>query len=232
MSVRVTGLIFRDRIVALGADAWQVGAYQVVVNAHTQRSGALGLGSEVEVVARQLSDGAWLALRITLISSTITPTPPLSPPTVAASGTPSAPPITNAPTTTMPETSTTPLPLTTPRPTGTPGVSPEASPLAATPSRTPTVNPVGSNTLPPPLLTLTPLPSDIVEPTETAEPPEVEFEGLVTDINGGVWTIGGRVVQVTGDTQFEDNPGLGSYVDVNAWQYPNGTLVARRIRVR
>lgn len=78
----------------------------------------------------------------------------------------------------------------------------------------------------------TPGPTQTPDVTETDEPPETEFEGTVTAINGSVWTIGGQQVIVTGDTELEDNPGLGSFVEVRAWQYPDGTLVARRIRVR
>jgi hypothetical protein len=94
-----------------------------------------------------------------------------------------------------------------------------------------TATPASGGPTPTPIVS-TPEPTPSVEASETDEPEEVEFEGTVTAINGNVWTIGGQSVIVTGETELEDNPQVGSYVEVRAWQNLDGTLVARRIRVR
>lgn len=54
------------------------------------------------------------------------------------------------------------------------------------------------------------------------------FTGEVTSIAGSVWTIGGRQVVVDGDTELEDDPGLGDQVKVEA-RYIDGQWVAERI---
>jgi hypothetical protein len=54
------------------------------------------------------------------------------------------------------------------------------------------------------------------------------FTGEVTAVSGILWTIGGRQVVVTGDTELEDDPGLGDQVKVEA-RFIDGQWVAERI---
>lgn len=281
-AVRVTGLVFRDFINAIGAETWQVGERIVLINAQTQLSGAMALGDQVDVTARQLGEGVILALQVALVEQPATPT---TTPVVLPTATP-------LPTATLAASPTrTPSPSPTRTPDSTPtGFDEEEieftglvesigdttwqiggqtvlvtaeteirddpqvgdvvevrarrdaqGTLIATrirledsgPTGSTSTSPPGSGGGPTPTPTVdTPEPTQTPEVTETDEPAETEFEGTVTAINGSVWTIGGQQVIVTGDTELEDNPGLGSFVDVRAWQYPDGTLVARRIRVR
>ncbi len=57
---------------------------------------------------------------------------------------------------------------------------------------------------------------------------QLSFTGEVTAVSGSVWTIGGRQVVVNGDTELEDDPGLGDQVKVDA-RYIDGLWVAERI---
>lgn len=54
------------------------------------------------------------------------------------------------------------------------------------------------------------------------------FTGELTSMAGSVWTIGGRQVVVDGDTELEDDPGLGDQVKVEA-RYSDGQWVAERM---
>lgn len=288
-AVRVTGLAFRGRISTIGAETWQVGEHLFLVNAQTELVGTLALGDEVDVTARQLGEGAILALRVVLVEDQTAPTTtPTTLPTASATPTTQI-----TPTATLGATPTRtpspPSPTPTRTPTRTPTVEGEAEveftglveaigatawqiggqtvlitaeteirdnpqvgdmvevralraiqgALTATRIRLNTSGPTGSNGTSTPgsgggptPITGTPNPTQTPEATHTDEPPETEFQGTVTAINGSVWTIAGQPVIVTGDTELQDNPGLGSFVEVRAWQYPDGSLVARRIRVR
>lgn len=69
----------------------------------------------------------------------------------------------------------------------------------------------------------------ISPPDATATPAPVEFTDVVNAINGELWTIGGTVVKVTGETLLENNPVLGDMVSVKAELRENGEIVALRI---
>ena len=58
----------------------------------------------------------------------------------------------------------------------------------------------------------------------------VEFEGIVDDISGTSWLIGGRTVEVDGRTKLKHSPGVGDRVEVRATERPDGTLLALRIK--
>lgn len=291
-AVRVTGLVFRGLINAIGGETWQVGERLIWINAQTQLVGAMTLGDEVDVTARQLGDGVVVALRVELVASQIAPTTtPTALPT--ATQLPSITPITSIAPTATPTTS--PTRTLSPTPTRTPDSTltvedeveveftglveavgatawqiggqtvlitteteirdnPQVGDLVEVralrdaqgvltatrirledsgPSGSTSTSTPGSGGGPTPTPVIgTPGPTQTPDVTNTDEPPETEFEGTVTAINGNIWTIGGQQVIVTGDTELQDNPGLGSFVEVRAWQYPDGTLVARRIRVR
>jgi len=61
-------------------------------------------------------------------------------------------------------------------------------------------------------------------------PPEFrQFSGQVESINGDTWTVWGTSFKVTGDTQITGDPGVGDYVDVEALEFPDGSVVATSI---
>jgi len=233
-TIRVTGLVFRGIVNLVGAESWQIDEQGVVINSQTQFVGAIGLGDEVDVSARPLSDDRLLALRITRVEGQVPPTAtPTLAPTTAATLAPSATPAHTASATATRTASLTLMatPTHTPSPTRTRLLTSTPTPSGVElPSSTPSPVPSEPTRLLEP--TQTPEPTHPPELTETPEPSETEFDGTVTAINGNLWTIGEHLVTVTDETEYEGNPGVGSFVDVNAWQYPDGTLVARRIRVR
>ncbi len=64
---------------------------------------------------------------------------------------------------------------------------------------------------------------------------EVEFQGRIQAKNGSRWTIAGRDVMVDGNTEMDEREGradVGAYVEVKARENNDGSLNARRIRVR
>jgi hypothetical protein len=67
---------------------------------------------------------------------------------------------------------------------------------------------------------------------EMAEPTlveKIEFNGVVTAVEMGMWTIGNFQVQVTADTKVKGDPVLGETVEVEAFVQENGTLAAHEI---
>jgi len=69
--------------------------------------------------------------------------------------------------------------------------------------------------------------SRIGQPDPTPAP--MEFTDVVKAINGEWWTIGPNTVKVTGETQLENNPGVGDTVEVKAERRAGGEIVALRI---
>ncbi len=67
----------------------------------------------------------------------------------------------------------------------------------------------------------------IGQPNPTPSP--FEFTDVVKAINGEWWTIGPNTVKVTGETQLENDPGLGDTVEVKAERRAAGEVVALRI---
>lgn len=60
-------------------------------------------------------------------------------------------------------------------------------------------------------------------------PGEQEFTGVLSAINGQVWTIGGVAVRVTTGTEVKDTLQIGDTVKVHATAGSDGTLVAREV---
>lgn len=62
----------------------------------------------------------------------------------------------------------------------------------------------------------------------------LEFADVLYDINDNVWLIGTRVVLVDANTVLEPPdtvPSIGSFVEVQARQLPDGALYATRVRI-
>ena len=75
--------------------------------------------------------------------------------------------------------------------------------------------------------------SPLPAPTNTPESHgnEVEFRGTVDVIAATGWVIGGRTVQVTGDTEVGSGVDVGSQVKVHAQVQADGSLWAREIKL-
>ncbi len=70
------------------------------------------------------------------------------------------------------------------------------------------------------------------QPEPTATPgPQMEFTGTVTSIAADMWTIGGSVVRVTGETEIKGDPKVGDVVKVEARAGTDGVLVAEEIKL-
>ncbi len=86
-----------------------------------------------------------------------------------------------------------------------------------------------SNTATPaPRITSTPKPSSTPEPTEGSDDNRVKFDGAIVQMNGAIWIIGGRSVDVS-DAQVNFNPYIGAKVKVEGYKSANGVIVATRI---
>ncbi len=245
---RVVAVAFTGVVEQQAGDRWVIAGLPVSVPAG--QGAGVGLGRRVHVSGTAQADGVIRADRIEPADDG--PTPPPSPTEPPAPPTTPAPTPTSEPSATADERETeraepsrTPAPTQTPRPSVSPtktgsGSAPSNTPPPATlppsadPTHTaaPTANsggggPAPTATPPPPGPTATADP----EPSETEHPEEVEFSGTV-EATGAVWVISGQAVTITGETEFEDNPGLGDEVRVKAWRLPDGSLVAREIDKR
>lgn len=59
-----------------------------------------------------------------------------------------------------------------------------------------------------------------------------KFSGLVQAINDGSWIISGQLIVVTGDTHIHGNIEVGDVVKVHGRVLPNGSWVARKIKLQ
>ena len=66
-------------------------------------------------------------------------------------------------------------------------------------------------------------------PLPPATSSDLEFVGVVSAINGSVWTIGGRAVTVDAQTEIQGAPQVNDTVKVEARLMSDGALVAREI---
>ena len=107
----------------------------------------------------------------------------------------------------------------TPAPTPAPSATPDKRPTPpATESPAPSLTPSATRTPAPPAVTPTP------------EAVEVEFTGIVQSIDPQAWTFSeGTVVEIAANTQIGDSISVGQQVKVQAFQLPNGRLIARQI---
>jgi len=61
---------------------------------------------------------------------------------------------------------------------------------------------------------------------------EVEFEGVIESIGESQWRIGGRNVLIDEHTVIEGSPAVGLKAEVRAEERPDGSLLARHIKVQ
>ncbi|MFN8595415.1 MAG: DUF5666 domain-containing protein [Anaerolineae bacterium] len=75
-------------------------------------------------------------------------------------------------------------------------------------------------------------PSVTPEPSATPKPNhEVEFRGTVEAITATGWTVGGRTVLVTSQTEVDSGIDIGSEVKVEGTAQPDGSVEARQIKL-
>jgi hypothetical protein len=231
---RLAAVEFTGQIEAQAGIRWTIAGLDVIVP--PELGAGLSVGQTVAVRGATQVDGAILALR--LEDTGDTPPAPTATPTETstalptATGTPTATAtvsLTATRTVTRTPSRTATTTLSASDPSRTPSVVPSPVPTSPAPSATPgsggSSGPSPSNT---PQPTATPHITETDEPDETDEPEEVEFSGIVQS-TGAVWVISGQSVVITAETRFEDNPGLGDRVKVQAWRFQDGTLVAREI---
>ena len=96
-------------------------------------------------------------------------------------------------------------------------------------SRSNTGSPSPGGTPLAPTVTLAPGAGETPAPAETARPEDVDFEGTLEAVNGGLWVVSGQAVEVTGETEIRDNPQPGDRVRVRGLRYADGRVVATRI---
>ena len=212
---------------------WTVSGIDVYLSTETMIMGVPGEGRLIRVHGTTRPDETVLAMDLTVLAEETqrdSAPAPVIPPTVTepTSGLPPA--ITPVPSSTQLATyvhggST--YPTSPPQETETYDPFPTTGPLPA-PSATPAPGP--SATPPPPGPTAT-APIATPQPTATAEPEEIQFEGILEQKGAESWVIAGQTVSITGNTEIRDNPQVGQRVKVKAWQYPDGRLEANRIEL-
>ena len=66
------------------------------------------------------------------------------------------------------------------------------------------------------------------KPTEPSDDNRVKIEGTLQQMNGSIWTINGRSVDVS-NAQVQGNPVIGAKVKVEGYKNANGVIVATKI---
>jgi hypothetical protein len=72
-------------------------------------------------------------------------------------------------------------------------------------------------------------PDETEPPSEEDAYEEISFTGIVQSISSGTWLIDGKTVEITSNSDVDDNINVGDEVDVQAWKHSDGTLEAERI---
>jgi len=72
-------------------------------------------------------------------------------------------------------------------------------------------------------------PEDAEDDDEESD--RIEFEGVVQSIAGSQWVVDGRTIQVDGQTEIKDDPGVGDTVKVVAFLQSDGTWWAEKIEL-
>jgi hypothetical protein len=63
------------------------------------------------------------------------------------------------------------------------------------------------------------------------ESEKIEFEGVVQSIAGSQWVVDGRTIRVDGQTEVNDNPGVGDTIKVVAFLQSDGTWWAEKVEL-
>lgn len=230
----VDNLILQGTIESFDAQHWVVSGVRIALDANSQVQGVAEVGGQVDAAIRAPGDGT-----LVLVSATVTP-PSSDIQSLMVTPTPTAAEVEAEPTpTNSPVLTATPSPTMTrtPGPLSLPGLTPDEpiDPPTPAPTLTPTTTPTATRT-PTPTLTGTPTTTPTITPTATATVPprteiKVSISGLLTAMNGNVWTINGREVEVNGNTRIVGTPAIGARVDCEALWRPNNRPLALSIVV-
>ena len=196
---------------AISDDSWSISGLQVKVTDATTITGTPVVGAHVRGVVNAPGDGTLVAIRLELdelpsggiVPPTDTPIPPT--PTATATGTPPPTPTEVPPTATRTS-------MAIVRPTRT-----QFPTRTVTPTRTATATAT---------VTVTPSPTEV--PTATRAVPVIHV-GVVTQIDGGWWTVGGLSFETDGNTEMIDSPCVGCEVQCKLLPRDDGTFLALRI---
>ena len=92
----------------------------------------------------------------------------------------------------------------------------------------------------PPTEEVTPVPESTEESTEEPESTEegeeedyeeIKFTGTVQSKSSGSWTIAGKTVSITSNSEVDSGINVGDVVKVSALEYPDGSIEAERIEL-
>ena len=237
----VDNLRLQGTIESFDPQQWVVSGLRVMLVASSQVDGTPTVGAIVEGRVRAPGDG-----RLLLIYAEVRPPDPgtvtQGPDTPAAAAATLEVAATSTQTPTLTPTLTlsptyTPSQVAPRLPVVFPGLEPfePTDAPTATPTWTPTVTRTPTRT---PTITRTPTrtPSPTATATWTLPPPRPKpvssrISGLITAINGSVWTIGGTEVEVNGGTQIAGNAVVGARVDCEVLIRTSGLPLALNITV-
>jgi hypothetical protein len=74
-------------------------------------------------------------------------------------------------------------------------------------------------------------PESTEESSEEDDYEEIKFAGTVQSKSSGSWTINGKTVDITSNSEVDSGINVGDEVDVRALKYPDGTIEAERIEL-
>jgi hypothetical protein len=213
----VDNLRLQGTIESFDAQQWVVSGLRIALDANSKVQGVVEVGGQVDAVIRAPGNGDLVLVTAVAApaagdvqSLAVTPTAaPTAAVVAVASPSPTASPL---PTAAPP--SRTPGPLSLPgltpvEPSDPPTLTATLTP-SATPTRTRTPTPTRTRT---PTVTLTPTATATVQPRED---PKTQIFGLLTAMNGNVWTINGTEVELDGNTRISGTPAVGATVTSEA----------------
>ena len=70
-----------------------------------------------------------------------------------------------------------------------------------------------------------------IKEQETGRPGEGEMEGTIEAMEGDVWHVGGRLINITPETEIVGDPQVGVLVEVEGLPQPDGSIAAVKIEV-
>lgn len=230
----VDNLRLQGTIESFDAQQWIVSGLRIALDASSKVEGTVELGGQVEGAVRAPGDG-----RLLLVFAVVTP------PVADIQSLTVMPTVTSAPVMASPTPTNSPLPTNTPSPTPSrtvgplslPGITPvePSDPPTATATLTPSTTPTATRT---PTRTRTPTPTSTptLTPTATATvAPRTEVKtrltGLLTAMNGNIWTINGTDVEVNAETRIVGTAEVGATVACEALLRPFNRPLALSIVV-
>jgi len=253
---------FKGYIESIGDDAWVIGGQTVLVDANTvidESEGPAVVGAYVEVKAIRQSDGSLYARRIKVEESHETPEPTETPDATETPEPTETPDATETPEPTeTPDATETPEPTETPDPgprvefrgvvesisdaqwvisgqTVLVDINTEIDESHGPAQVGATVEVKAHRQADGSLYAYRIKVEEADDDDDDEDGVEIEFQGFIEAVNGDVWVVAGEEVIVDANTNIDEREGkavVGAYVEVKAERRTDGSLYARRIRVR